>query len=320
MIWVILQISNFLLMPEDYPKAFRGYAPGTKKYAHPDDYKEDNAPVKPENFLYKSGDGYNRKFFIRVSFRTTPDGDENVKFTSATFLDTGCCHDLEVCEDLGQLLTHRWKKDSVHDYIMIEIENDTHMCYIKSNSPEGHKPVNVMGLPLFFALGLQFHQQFYSSTRTGQGRLGASRTKRAGREAATLPVGWAQAAEALSNTQVSCFTCFKQPTALLRSSSSWVRLADITETKPRDSVSDCSPGATVIVDAQEGLVDSPLFLADPLAPLADAELADENLLLIVKLVASDRQCNTLAWKCLGYTYHPHNQSYSNEGVFRSFRA
>ena len=115
-------------------------------------------------------------------------------------------------------------------------------------------------------------------------------------------------------------SCFKQPTAMLRSSSSWVRLADITETKPRDSVSDCSPGAAVVVDAQEGLVDSPLFLADPLSPLADAELADENLLLIVKLVASDQQCNTLAWKCLGYTYHPHNQSYSNEGVFRSFRA
>eukprot|EP01031_Cornospumella_fuschlensis_P026708 gene26708-32274_t len=140
--------TALLLMPKDYPKAFRGYAPGTKKYAHPDDYKEDNVPVKPEIFLYKSGDGHNR-IFMRVSSRTTPDGDENVKFTSATFiLDTRCCHDLEVCEDLGRLLTHRWKKDSVHDYIKIQIENDTHMCYIKSDLPEGHKLANVMGLPV----------------------------------------------------------------------------------------------------------------------------------------------------------------------------
>lgn len=70
---------------------------------------------------------------------------------------------------------------------------------------------------------------------------------------------------------------------------------------------------------QEGLADSPLFFVDPSAQLTERELSNENMLLIVTLVASDRQCNALAWKCLGYTYHAHNQSYTNEGVFQSFR-
>ncbi|RYG63829.1 DUF1823 family protein [archaeon] len=81
-----------------------------------------------------------------------------------------------------------------------------------------------------------------------------------------------------------------------------------------NSAYDC-PSATL-----EGLANSPFFIVDPSVPLTERELSDENLILIVTLVASDRQCNALAWKCLGYRYHAHNQTYSNEGVFRSFRA
>jgi hypothetical protein len=152
-----------LLIPKDYPKSYRGLVPGTKKFAHAEDYRNDSCPVKPEAFLYKSGDGHNR-ILVRLSFRITPDGCPDVRYTSATFiLDTGCCHDLEVCDELSALLTHRWRKDSIVDYVKVQIEDEVHICHIKSDLPPSHQPTNVMGLPFFFALGIQFRAaRFYN--------------------------------------------------------------------------------------------------------------------------------------------------------------
>lgn len=50
------------------------------------------------------------------------------------------------------------------------------------------------------------------------------------------------------------------------------------------------------------------------------ELSDENLVKIVNLIATDEECNRLAWKCLGYRYNDTDKSYNNDKVFPKWKA
>lgn len=69
----------------------------------------------------------------------------------------------------------------------------------------------------------------------------------------------------------------------------------------------------------EGTVDSPLFKIALTSEVTVDEISNENLVLIVNRVASDRQCNQLLWKCLGYQYDSASESYKNEHVFPRWR-
>eukprot|EP01039_Chlorochromonas_danica_P001173 gene1173-1280_t len=69
----------------------------------------------------------------------------------------------------------------------------------------------------------------------------------------------------------------------------------------------------------EGTVDSPLFKIAPTSEVTLDEISDANLVLIVNRVASDRQCNQLLWKCLGYQYDSASDTYKNENVFPRWR-
>jgi hypothetical protein len=48
-------------------------------------------------------------------------------------------------------------------------------------------------------------------------------------------------------------------------------------------------------------------------------LSNERLVKIVNLETRDEDCNTLCWRCLGYTFNTTTGSYSNEGVFPKWR-
>lgn len=61
-------------------------------------------------------------------------------------------------------------------------------------------------------------------------------------------------------------------------------------------------------------------LVDKAGPVTVEELLDENILKIVDLSASDEDCNTLAWKCLGYAYVEEQGVWNADNVFPKWRA
>eukprot|EP01032_Pedospumella_encystans_P024490 gene24490-27698_t len=150
--------TAIMLIPEDYPPSFRGKENG-KVYAHKDDYVVTRDVIKPEVFLYRGSDGTKDRLFFRTSIKLNSD-PADLTFTSATFLfDTGCCPHLNVSEDLKKLLKGRIKKDDGREfYVSSYVDGVKHQCIVKSDLPDQHKPANVMGLPMFFALGIAFRK------------------------------------------------------------------------------------------------------------------------------------------------------------------
>jgi hypothetical protein len=140
---VLISPAATILIPEDYPKMFRG------TYAHPDDYRIDNKPIKPHLFFYKPDTRI--RLFLRISIKIS----EN-QFTAATFLlDTGCCPHFNMSPVLKNLISSRFVKSDIGpDYLVTKINEESAKCIVK----EIHKPANVMGLPMFFLLGLSFQQ------------------------------------------------------------------------------------------------------------------------------------------------------------------
>jgi len=139
-----------LLFPEDYPPSFRSPA---KLYAHPDDYMVSDGAISPYVFLYR--DGTRVRLFYRTSLRTN-DG----KFTTATFLlDTGGCPALYLSPTLQTLLRDRIEVDDLGTrWIRTNIGGEDVRLLVRFDLPSEHRPANVMGLPMFFLLGLTFPQ------------------------------------------------------------------------------------------------------------------------------------------------------------------
>lgn len=125
-------------------------------YAHPDEYKIDTSPIKPSVFLYRGCMGARERMFIRTSIKLCNDSTDQ-RFTAATFLfDTGCCPHLNLSSRLQNLLQCRIKKDEGRElFISTTVDDVQHKCITKSDM---QVQVNVMGLPMFFALGLSFHK------------------------------------------------------------------------------------------------------------------------------------------------------------------
>jgi hypothetical protein len=150
--------SAILLCPCDYPKNFRGESNPAKLYAHPDDFEKCTEPIAPEVFLYKAG--AISRLFMRISIKLA----EN-SFTSATFLmDTGCCSHFMISPTLMSLLKPRLIMNEIGcDHIVSTLHGKEVKCVIVPMEDERHHPANVIGLPIFFLLGIQFTQGKVSS-------------------------------------------------------------------------------------------------------------------------------------------------------------
>jgi hypothetical protein len=145
--------AAMMLLPVDYPVSFRGGSPGGKFYALPTDYHIDDQPIQPEVFLFKGNNSRNRLLF-RTSFWLS-----ETKFTAATFLlDAGFCTHFQFSDDLYDLMVKykRVVQGGPTDYMMVNIHGVQHDCLVQNDLPHIHKPVNVIGLPMFFTLGLKF--------------------------------------------------------------------------------------------------------------------------------------------------------------------
>lgn len=143
-----------VLTPEDYPRIFRGIPNNSKLYAHPEDYRIDNEPIKPSLFLYKPGTRI--RLFLRISLKIS-----DSQFTTATFLfDAGCCPHFNVSPILKNLIRSRIKKSDIGaDYLVTEINGENAKCIVKENISETQKhAANIMGLPMLFLLGLSLQQ------------------------------------------------------------------------------------------------------------------------------------------------------------------
>lgn len=93
----------------------------------------------------------------------------------------------------------------------------------------------------------------------------------------------------------------------------WQAFSSIDSPNQQTDCETCSPD-------QSGMPDSPAFIVDPTTEPTLEELSNQNLIRIVNLETSDQQCNSLAWKCLGYRYNPIKKEYSNEKVFPKWQA
>lgn len=154
--WVTSQSPTApLLTPRDYPPSFREKE---KLYAHKNDYQIDDAPIQPTAFLHRGRFSARTRLFFRTSIKLTSDPADE-RFTAATFLfDTGCCPHLNLSVQLQNLLEDRIKKDDCEYYISTLVDDVQHNCVVKYDFPTQHSSLNVMGLSMFFALGLSFRK------------------------------------------------------------------------------------------------------------------------------------------------------------------
>ena len=146
------------LVAEDFPKLFRGLENKEQIYAHPDDYKYTNEPIIPQIFLYKAG--VRIKIFMRVSFQIAKD-----RYISATFVcDTSCIAHFLISDKLKLFLKERIHKSDVGpDYLKTNLNGENVECVVKDDVPKSHQPANIIGLPMFFLLGIQFPKQRLST-------------------------------------------------------------------------------------------------------------------------------------------------------------
>ena len=88
---------------------------------------------------------------------------------------------------------------------------------------------------------------------------------------------------------------------------------------PSILISDKS-STVAILEAREARTMQPFDLKLEGLPLSN-ELVDENIVRIVNLEATDAECNSLAWKCLGYRYNIATQQFeSSDHVFPKWQA
>jgi hypothetical protein len=126
---------------------------GTVQYAHPDDYKFDSHPIKPNVFIYKAGG--RQRLFLRASTKL-----DSTTFTTATYLfDTSCSVPLQISEYLNKKIRGRILKSDSADYIEFTMTNRVNNLTVHYNLPNVHKPANFAGLPLFFLLGVRFKHE-----------------------------------------------------------------------------------------------------------------------------------------------------------------
>lgn len=141
--------EELLLHPEDFPE---GYV----NFAHRDDYVVCQNPMQPNN-MYHHRRGQHRKLLLRISWQL-----DGTSFSSMTFvLDTGAPRHLYLGSHTLSLLESRG---------LIHEDTDTGAdCVVLFGSkcpvvetPPGHAPANVIGLPLLMRWCLHLDQDSFS--------------------------------------------------------------------------------------------------------------------------------------------------------------
>jgi hypothetical protein len=61
------------------------------------------------------------------------------------------------------------------------------------------------------------------------------------------------------------------------------------------------------------------FVVSREGPPTEAELANENILRIVRIQCSDLEVNTLVWKCMGYRFNPEAEQWLSSDCFPNWR-
>jgi len=69
----------------------------------------------------------------------------------------------------------------------------------------------------------------------------------------------------------------------------------------------------------EGTIGDKEFVVSREGGPAAEELANENLIKIVRSECSDLEANTLMWKCLGYRFDPETKEWNNDEVFPKWK-
>lgn len=145
------------MQPLDYPEPFRGTVPGSKRYAHPTDYKISTEYIKPEVFLYKGAGGRGRLFFrTSICLREGSDVAPSTYTNATFFVDTGACPELAVCDELYDLMSPRIKQSFRFDFIESDLNDKKRQLVVSKAVQEYHKPANLIGLPMLFLLGFKF--------------------------------------------------------------------------------------------------------------------------------------------------------------------
>lgn len=145
--------GSIMLIPEDFPPSFRRH----DGCAHKDDYNITTTPIKPEIFLYRGSNGSRDRLFFRTSIKLSNNPSDQ-RFTSATFIfDPACFPHFNLSDDLKNLLKDRINREEGREFfISTTIDEEKHLCIVKNDLPHHQKSVNVMGLPILFAMGVTF--------------------------------------------------------------------------------------------------------------------------------------------------------------------
>ncbi len=166
-----IQVSEY-----DYPNSFiHNDSPGSLTFGHASDLKVNcgGSPITPDLFLFS---GRNR-LFLHASIKI-----EGNRFTNATFLlDSTCTSHFVFSKELQKILKPRITRcdeDLPFAYISTMIGDTTYNCYLDEKSGRTSHGTNLIGLPMFSLLGLQFKQCRPHSLRHENGKVT--------REAATI--------------------------------------------------------------------------------------------------------------------------------------
>ena len=152
--------TNVFLCPMDFPATYR--SPG-KLYAHPDDYKILRTHIPPNLFAYRHDT--RSRLLMRLSFQLAEDD----RFVAASFVvDTGCSYSFLFSDELWRILSanNRIVTDEVGTrYVQTTLGGTSAKCLVSNDVPDGHKPANFIGLPMFFLLGVKFQQTKMSALK-----------------------------------------------------------------------------------------------------------------------------------------------------------
>jgi hypothetical protein len=122
--------------------------PGSKFFADADDYKKDSKPVEPEIFLYNLLLEF--VHFCAHSFKLAES-----TFNLRRFLLILSVAPVSISRDLKSVLKPRIRRADRENYIETIVDNKGFLT-VDSDLPDTHKQANIIGVPMFFYLGIGF--------------------------------------------------------------------------------------------------------------------------------------------------------------------
>lgn len=144
-------VEEILLTDEDFPDYF-------EDFAHPNDYVMTNQPITPEHICH-SRLGQHHRLLFRISVSC------GGKYFSVSFVcDTGAPRFLYLCPKMFALMENLGA---------IKVDEDTGLRWVMienkkvplDETPECHRPANIIGLRLLYRLGLYLEENTFGFSR-----------------------------------------------------------------------------------------------------------------------------------------------------------